>query len=224
MGPRRPRATAKHGHGIVKVRFVRRQYFRRFLRPINRLRLSPAVVGRTAVVGLAFGLTASVGIQLIGVFLIWLVGRAVRRPINLALAVVLTGVTNPLTIAPIYTVYFLTGCAVIRCDTSVITIEPLLAAINAIDFRALFTGSWDMAMASFGQLGSGSWETIGLPLAITVLGSLPFALVGSVAGYYFGRYVGERLHVRRVRRAALRARQAQAAKAAQTGQPAQPAT
>ncbi len=185
------------------------------------MRLSPAVVGRTAVVGLAFGLTASVGIQLIGVVLFWLVGRAVRRPINLALAVLLTGVTNPLTIAPIYTAYFFAGCAVIQCDTSVITIEPLIAAINAIDIKGLFTGDWDTALASFGGLGTGSWETIGLPLAITVLGSLPFALAGSIAGYYFGRYVGERLHRRRVRRAALRAREAQAA---QPSPPAQPAT
>lgn len=184
------------------------------------MRLSPAVVGRTAVVGLAFGLTASVGIQVIGVVLFWMVGRSIRRPINLALAVVLTGVTNPLTIAPIYTAYFFTGCAVIQCDTSVITIEPLLAAINAIDFKALFTGSWDTAMSSFGQLGAGSWDSIGLPLAITVLGSLPFALAGSIAGYYFGRYVGERLHIRRVRRAALRAREAQTAHEAQSAHPA----
>jgi len=175
------------------------------------MRLSPAVVGRTAVVGLAFGLTASVGVQVIGVFLIWMVGRSIRRPINLALAVVLTGVTNPLTIAPIYSAYFFTGCAVIQCDTSVITIEPLIAAINAIDFMGLFTGSWDSALSSFQQLGSGSWSTIGLPLAITMLGSLPFALAGSIAGYYFGRYVGERLHIRRVRRAALRARESQSA-------------
>ena len=197
------------------------------------MRLSPSVVGRTAVVGLAFGLTASVGIQVIGVFLFWLAGRAVRRPINLALAVLLTGVTNPLTIAPLYSVYFLTGCAVIQCDKSVISIEPLLTAINAIDFKGLFTGSWDTALGSFGQLGAGSWETIGLPLAITVLGSLPFAVVGSVAGYYFGRYVGDRLHHRRVRRAALRAKRAQAMEAAnaaahaaespQASQPAQPA-
>lgn len=197
------------------------------------MRLSPSVVGRTAVVGLAFGLTASVGIQLLGVFLFWLAGRAARRPINLALAVLLTGVTNPLTIAPLYSAYFLTGCAVIQCDRSIISIEPLLTAINAIDFKGLFTGSWDTAVASFGQLGSGSWETIGLPLAITVLGSLPFALVGSVAGYYFGRYVGERLHHRRVRRAALRAKRAQEAaeaaeaaevlEAAPAGRPAQPA-
>ena len=178
------------------------------------MRLSPSVVGRTAVVGLAFGLTASVGIQVIGVVLVWLVGRAIRRPINLALAVILTGVTNPFTIAPIYTLYFFTGCALVQCDTSVISIKPLLAAINAIDLTALFTGSWDSAVASFGMLGAGSWQTIGLPLTITVLGSLPFALAGSVAGYYFGRYVGQRLHMRRVRRAALRARQAQTAEPA----------
>ena len=212
------------------MRFFRRQYFRRFLKPINRMRLSPSVVGRTAVVGLAFGLTASVGIQLIGVFLIWLVGRAIRRPINLALAVLLTSVTNPLTIVPIYTGYFFIGCAMLQCDTSVITIEPMIAAINAIDLTGLFTGSWDTALASFAPLGAGSWETIGLPLTITAVGSLPFAIAGSVAGYYFGRYVGERLHIRRVRRAALRARRAQAAEAeraaeaAQAGPPTQPAT
>lgn len=189
----------QHGRGIVRVRFFRRQYFRRFLRPINRMRLSPSVVGRTAVVGLAFGLTASVGVQIAGVFLVWLVARTARRPINLLLAVVLTGVTNPFTIAPIYTLYFFTGCALTQCDTSVISIEPLIAAITQWSLRDLWESSWDALV---------------VPLAITMLGSLPFALAGSGAGYYFGRYVGQRLHIRRIRRAALKARQAQTAQSA----------
>ena len=165
-----------------------------FLRPINRMRLSPSVVGRTAVVGLAFGLTASVGVQVIGVFLVWLIARSIRRPINLVLAVVLTGVTNPFTIAPIYTMYFFTGCGLIQCDTSVITIEPLITAIT----------QWSM-----NEIWESSWDALVVPLAITMLGSLPFALAGSVVGYYFGRYVGHRLHIRRVRRAAIKAREAQ---------------
>ena len=44
------------------------------------MRLSPAVVGRTAVVGLAFGLTASVGIQVIGVVRGWRIARAGLEP------------------------------------------------------------------------------------------------------------------------------------------------
>ena len=163
------------------------------------MRLSPAVVGRTAVVGLAFGLTASVGIQLIGVFVVWLIARAARKPINLAVAVVLTGVTNPFTVAPIYTAYFFTGCTLVSCDTSTITIGPLITAIT----------EW-----SLNDLWANSWDALIVPLAITVLGSLPYALAGSIAGYYFGRYVGERLHSRRIRRAALKARQAQTAQSA----------
>ncbi len=179
-----------------KVRFIRRQYFRRFLRPINRMRLTPSVVGRTAFVGLIFGLTASVGIQLIGVALVWLVMRLVGRPINLAIAVVLTGVTNPLTIAPIYTIYFVTGCTVLSCDNSVTQLEPLIQAITELSLHDLFSSSWNL---------------LGKPLAVTVLGSLPFALAGSLAGYRFGKYVGQRLHLRRVRRAALLSHQARPA-------------
>lgn len=181
------------------MRFFKRQYFRRFLRPINRMRLSPKMVGRSAVVGLAFGLTASVGVQLIGVFLVWMAARAVHRPINLALAVLLTGVTNPFTVAPIYTAYFFTGCALVSCDTSVITIEPLIAAVT----------EWSLS-----ELWENSWDALIVPLGITMLGSLPYAIAGSAAGYFFGRYVGERLHVRRIRRAALKARQAQTAQSA----------
>lgn len=177
------------------MRFFRRQYFRRFLRPINRMRLSPAVIGRTAAVGLAFGLTASVGIQFVGVFLVWLIARSVRRPINLVLAILLTGVSNPFTIAPIYTMYFFVGCGLVQCDTSVISIDPLIAAIT----------QWSMH-----DIWESSWDALVLPLGITFLGSLPFAIAGSTIGYYFGHYVGDRLHIRRVRRAAIKAREAQA--------------
>ncbi|NNG05600.1 MAG: DUF2062 domain-containing protein [Inquilinus sp.] len=175
------------------MRFFRRHYFRSFLKPINRLRLSPLAVGRTAFVGLLFGLTATVGVQVLGVFLVWLVARSIRRPINLAIAVLLTGVTNPLTIAPVYALYFVTGCRLVSCDTDRIRIEPLIQALTTLDARELWLSSWD---------------AFTMPLAITMLGSLPFALAGATAGYYFGRYVGQRLHTRRVRRAKLLAHHA----------------
>ncbi|HET8728877.1 MAG TPA: DUF2062 domain-containing protein [Alphaproteobacteria bacterium] len=169
--------------------YLKRQYFRRFLRPINKMKLGPGQVGRTVVVGLFWGLTASVGLQVVGVGLCWLAMRGLDRPFNLPIALLLTGVTNPLTIAPIYSLYFVVGCAALP------SCHPGAGSVETIIVRLKEEGLWDVL--------ADSWQFF----AITYAGSLPFAIAGSVAGFYFGRWVGGMLQHRRRRRAETLARQ-----------------
>lgn len=164
------------------MHFFRRRYFKRVLRPINRLELKPATVGRTMAVGLLWGLSATVGLQVIGVTLFWLAGRWLRRPFHYPVALLLTAVTNPLTVAPMYSLYFVVG--------SVILWTPAVeeVAVDALVARLTEAGAWQIILDS------------GWFFAVCFVGSLPFAVAGTVAGYYFGRYVGYRLSNRRFAR------------------------
>ena len=176
------------------MHFVRRRYFKRVLRPINRLELTPATVGRTMAAGLFWGLSATVGLQVIGVTVSWLVGRWVRRPFYYPVAMLLTAITNPLTVAPMYSLYFMVG--------SVLLWRPAVdeVALEALVARLTEAGAWQIILDS------------GWFFAVCFVGSLPFAVLGTVAGYYFGRYVGYRLSrrrfVRRKRRADVKATRA----------------
>lgn len=168
------------------MHFIRRHYFRRFLRPINKLKLTPEVVGRTMFVGLLWGLSASVGFQLIFVALFWLIGRWADRPFNFPIALLLTGITNPLTITPIYSAYFFIGCSLLpSCQPAHFSVKFLLERLSEEGPWSLLADSWSF-------------------LTITFFASLPFAVAAGVAGYWFGRTLGERLHKRRQKRAAAR--------------------
>lgn len=173
------------------VRFIRRHYFRRFLSPINRMRLTPETVGRTCLFGLMWGLSPTVGVQVAGLALTWvIVDKAMDQPFNFPIALVLTGVTNPLTVVPIYGLYFTVGCRAIGCDIAEYHVQGVVRAIADLDVTGLFAKSFD---------------AIAVPLGITLLGSLPFVAAGSVAGWYFGRSIGHRLQHRRDARARRRA-------------------
>lgn len=167
--------------------FVRRRYFKRVLRPINRLELEPAAVGRTMAAGLLWGLSATVGLQVIGVTLSWLVARWMRRPFYYPVSLVLTAITNPLTVAPMYSLYFVVGRTILWMPTA----EEV--AVDGLVARLTEASAWQIILDS------------GWFFAICLVGSLPFAAAGAVAGYYFGRYVGYRLSRRRIARRERRA-------------------
>ncbi|MEO3434702.1 DUF2062 domain-containing protein [Inquilinus sp. CAU 1745] len=172
------------------MKFLRRHYFRRFLQPINRLRLDPPTVALTVAMGMFWGLTASVGVQVIGVALCWAVARAIDRPFNFPVAIVLTGVTNPLTIPPIYSLYFLSGCAIIP------SCHPGVGGIESVIARVAEEGPWNVLLES--------WQFFGIAL----LGSLPYAIAATIAGYHIGHWIGERLEKRRRLRGDTRQRSA----------------
>jgi len=178
------------------VSLIRRHYFRRVLSPINRMRMTPDSVARTMLFGLMWGLSPTVGFQLIGLTVTWIVvDRRLKYRFNYPIALLLTGITNPLTVSPIYGLYFVVGCRITDCEVGSFGVRRIVAAIAELDFLALFTRSWD---------------AIAEPMAITLLGSVPFVVAGAGLGYYFGRVLGVQLQHRRDRRQRRRDRAAAA--------------
>lgn len=160
------------------LRKLKRQYFRRVLRPISRLELSPTHVANTMCVGLGVGLIAPPGVQLAVVGVIWGVGRFVGLRFNLAVACVLTLITNPFTFVPIYTMYFGVGCWMTTCGAGNFQVESLLQTFQDEGTMAVLRQS-------------------GYFMLLILLGGLPFSVSGGIFGYYFGRTVGRRLQHRR---------------------------
>ncbi len=168
------------------MRFFRKRLTRRVLRPLSRLRATADSAALTGCFGLTFGALALVGIQIVLIAAVWLFFvRVLNRPFHIAIALVLTGITNPLTVTPIYTLYFVTGCSVTNCTIGERAIETV---VDAVMFRA------DFAMVG---------DSLNL-LGITLLGSVFFAIPLGIFGYFAGRQIGERLERRRAQRAARR--------------------
>ncbi|MCB9948986.1 MAG: DUF2062 domain-containing protein [Rhodospirillaceae bacterium] len=160
------------------MRKLKRQYFRRVLRPISRMELSPRHVANTMCVGLGVGLIAPPGIQLAVVGVVWAVGRFIGLRFNIAVAAVLTLITNPFTFVPIYTMYFAIGCTLTACGAGDFQVESLLQTFQDEGMMALL-------------------EQSGYFMLVILAGGLPFAVSGGIFGYYFGRSVGRRLQRRR---------------------------
>lgn len=149
---------------------------------MNRLRLSADSIRMTMVVGLVWGLSATVGIQIVGIALTWLILRPFGYHFNPPLAVVVTTVSNPFTMTPLYTLWFLTGCAAwADCHRGDYSVRGILRRVDEYGF-------WDTLVSS--------WEFF----AIALYGSLPYAIAGGIAGYYIGGYIGRRLEARRNRK------------------------
>src|SRR5690606_25854329 len=106
------------------------------------------------------------------------------------IALVLTLITNPLTMGPIYLFYFGIGCGMVDCTVPTGELDRLIVAV--FDFNL-----FEMA-SSFGAL-------VGEPYLLMWLGSLPFVVVLSPLAYLFGRKLGDRMeHRRQVRQAKRR--------------------
>ena len=82
----------------------------RLIVPLKRSPHPPEHSARGILIGLVWGLTPTVGIQIIGVSLTWLVARRLFGwNFNYLIALAWTVVTNPLTLLPLYYVFYVTG-------------------------------------------------------------------------------------------------------------------
>lgn len=157
----------------------------RIVRPMHKLELSPSVAGNTCAIGVGSGLIAPPLFQLVALALAWPPARLLGIRFNVAIAAVLTLVSNPLTYLPIYSTYAVVGCRLTGCTSTEFGVDAMLTLLQEDGVLAMLDRSGEL----FGLL---------------ILGGLPFSLIGAGAAYLIGRQVARKLGQRRAKARAKR--------------------
>jgi len=182
------------------------QRFKRALRlrlviPMVRSRHQPENTARAVAVGLLWAFTPTFGVQMALTCLHWYVARTwFNRDFNVVVAMAWTWVTNVFTVPITYYLFFLTG-------------QIMLGRWNDLSGYDSFQKFWLTAMGSTGSdpTSLNAWETYfsviveGWGLAL-LIGSVPFAALGYIVGYYWTLRIVRRWRVlRKEKRAGLAA-------------------
>ena len=174
----RPRQNGQNGRNGRSwwARLCRNIRYRLVI-PLKRSVHPPEYTARGVSVGLAWGLTPTVGIQMLFVFFCWVIGRRLFRwDFNLIVAMAWTWTTNVVTLFPCYYLFYMTGQIMLGRfdDLSGYGEFMKLWDSQAVDDSAM--GYWESVWANMVMLLEG-W---GLPLLI---GCLPWSAFGAWAGY-----------------------------------------
>ena len=149
----------------------------RLIIPLQRSVHPPEYSARGVAVGLAWGLTPTVGIQMIFVFFCWVIARRLFRwDFSLILAMAWTWTTNVVTLVPCYYLFYMTG-------------QIMLGRFDDLSGYGEFVKLWDSQAiddSGMGLLDSIWAHTImlfkGWGLSL-VIGCLPWSAFGAWAGY-----------------------------------------
>lgn len=169
----------------------------RLVVPLLRSPHPPEHTARGVMVGLAWALTPTIGVQMYAVFLTWLVARKLFNwDFNLVVGAAWTWTTNVLTMLPCYYTFYVTG-------------QLLLGHVDNIFGYDSFVGAWELAFGG----ERGFWEGLLAYFAIMLrdwglamlVGSIPWAIGGGWLGYVLGLRYARRRRARRARRRALAA-------------------
>ncbi|MDF1735332.1 MAG: DUF2062 domain-containing protein [Minwuia sp.] len=166
--------------------------------PLQRGQAPAEHVARGVAVGLAVAFTPTVGVQLVMVLLIWMLAKAAgpRFRFHAISAFAWVWVTNIFTIGPIYYGFLLTGQLLLgRFDE--------LGGIGLDQFTAQLTAIASADTGFIEALWVGTltlFEIWGIPL---FLGSVPWAIIFSWAGYVWSKRFIERFRARRAQRQKL---------------------
>lgn len=142
----------------------------RLLIPVFRSAHPPEHTARGVAIGVFWGLTPTLGLQTTEILITWFLCRRVfRRDASLLQALIWVWVNNPLTMVPLFYVFYLTGL--------LMTGHP----IGTAGYSA-FVALWDARDPSSGFLD----RTLALVAALgvpTLVGSLPWAALGARVSY-----------------------------------------
>tara|TARA_B100000686_G_scaffold274221_1_gene292182 strand:- start:46 stop:633 length:588 start_codon:yes stop_codon:yes gene_type:complete len=165
----------------MKKRYTRWQQFIRLIRyrllvPLLRAKHSPKHTARGVFVGIALGLTPTVGIQIGIVMILWGVFRAVlpRWDFNLVVALAWVWISNVFTMVPLYFGFLITGRFLMGHSESFPNYDTFAIELSStlkVEADGL-SGLWQQ---TFNLL-----ELYGTPMLI---GCLPWALFGGWVGY-----------------------------------------
>lgn len=175
-----------------------RNFRYRLVVPIKRSVHPPEHTARGVAVGLAWGLTPTVGVQMIFVFVCWVISRRLLKwDFSLILAMAWTWSTNVLTLIPCYYLFYMTG-------------QIMLGRFDDLSGYGEFLKIWDKNTVDDASLGffEALWANMvlvfegwGLPLLI---GCLPWSALGAWAGYVWSLRFLKRYRARKERRRAAR--------------------
>ena len=177
----------------------------RLVIPIKRSVHTPEHTARGVAVGLALGLTPTIGIQMILCFFAWMATRRLFRwDFSLIVALAWTWTTNVLTMFPCYYLFYITG-------------QLMLGRLDGVSDYNDFIIAWDRNVGDEYEIGYWEWlwsytvtlfQGWGVPMLI---GCVPWAALGSWLGYVWSLRFVRRHRAARARRLAARAGRARTA-------------
>lgn len=185
---------------------LRRVVKYRIIIPLKRSRHPSEHTARGVMVGLVLAFTPTVGIQMPLVFVTWLVARKLFKwDFSVIIGMAWTWVTNVVTMAPIYYLFYLTGQVMLGRGGE---------ATGYSAFRALWDGAFssegadgdDMFYGGFDWFWTYFTEVIGDWGLAMAVGSVPWAVLIGWLGYVWSlRFVIRHREARQRRRLARRA-------------------
>jgi len=171
----------------------------RLIIPLQRSVHSPEHSARGVAVGLAWGLTPTVGIQMLLVFVYWIAARRFFKwDFSLILAMAWTWTTNVVTLVPCYYLFYMTGQIMLGRFDDLSGYGEFVRFFDSQDVDDFAMDHLESIWAHTVMLFEG-WA---LPL---VIGCLPWAAIGAWAGYVWSlRFIkGHRANKRKRRAARL---------------------
>ena len=187
---------------VMLIKKLQRLTVRNLIVPLFRSQHAPEFAARGAAVGLAIAMTPLVGMQMPLTFLIWAFIRAINEnwDFNLPVALAYNWITNVLTLAPFYYVFFITGRLMMGEWQGLTGFAAFSAQLQASlsEDLAWHQAIWVYSMEIF--------KSFGVPMFI---GCLPWMALSAWLGY---RYTLKLIVRRRTHRQALKQRRAQHAR------------
>ena len=186
-----------NGNGRPWTERMARAFRYKLIIPIKRSVHSPEHTARGVAVGLAWGLTPTIGIQMGLCFLTWVAARRwFKWDFSLLIGMAWTWSTNVITMFPCYYLFYITG-------------QIMLGRIDDLSGYGEFMTAWDRNVADEDAMGYGEWlwsytvmlfQGWGVPMLI---GCLPWSALGTWVGYVWSlRFVRRHRAARDRRRAA----------------------
>lgn len=147
----------------------------RMIIPLVRSMDNPQLVARGVAIGLLLGFTPTVGLQMWLIFVFWLFSRKfLGWDFNPILAIAWSYLSNPLTMVPLYYVFYVTG-SVMMGSLGSYSFSDFTAVMDRLG-GAESEHFWTVALDFATQL----WNNFGLQIFI---GCLPYSVGGAILGY-----------------------------------------
>ena len=183
------------------IKKLQRLTVRNLVLPLFRSKHTPEFTARGAAIGLAIAMTPLVGMQMPLTLLSWVLIRTLNKnwDFNLPVALAYNWVTNVLTLAPFYYVFFITGRLMMGEWEALTGFTAFCAQLQASLAEELiwYQTIWVYSMELF--------KSFGVPMFI---GCLPWMMLSAWLGYRYTLKLIMRRHAQRKRPGRRRAHNA----------------